>query len=340
MEYLFENKLYGIRFLQQEDLPVFMEFLAKEWSSTHIFLKSQKLFDWQHLGDDGYNFLLAVDKNSREILGILGYIPMSQFTATQSVEKFGAIWQVTENAPLGLGMKLMNILIKDPNRDFFGAVGISEIAKNLYTILGFQTGELNHYYLPNANVKQPVICANPRYSSSQSTPSELDFKILENIEDISLQHPHKPSKNIQYLINRYQQHPIYNYLFYGVYKNTELLSIWVIRKQGQANASCLRIVDMFGRLDIDASLTAPIQKILLQENAEYIDCLNYGVAETSFAKMGFQKLDQESDTIIPNYFEPFVQENIKIEFAIKTDYPDIVLFKGDSDQDRPNQLPL
>ncbi len=37
------------------------------------------------------------------------------------------------------------------------------------------------------------------------------------------------------------------------------------------------------------------------------------------------------------YFEPFIRKNVKIEFATDTNYEDLVIFKGDSDQDRPNQ---
>jgi hypothetical protein len=45
----------------------------------------------------------------------------------------------------------------------------------------------------------------------------------------------------------------------------------------------------------------------------------------------------DGNLIIPNYFEPFEQKNVKIELAYKADFP-YVAFKGDSDQDRPNIL--
>ena len=69
------------------------------------------------------------------------------------------------------------------------------------------------------------------------------------------------------------------------------------------------------------------------ENAEYIDCLNYGISQETFLNMGF--LVREN-IIIPNYFEPFEQRNVDIEFAFSSKSDEYVIFKGDSDQDRPS----
>ena len=78
-----------------------------------------------------------------------------------------------------------------------------------------------------------------------------------------------------------------------------------------------------------------VQLHLKTENAEYIDCVNFGIDEETFLNAGFTKLHLDRDTIIPNYFEPFERKNIKIEFSYKSKKPYMV-FKGDSDQDRPN----
>ena len=79
------------------------------------------------------------------------------------------------------------------------------------------------------------------------------------------------------------------------------------------------------------------QNLLLLEDSEYVDILNYGISVKIFEKLGFSKLDFSTDKIIiPNFFNPFVQENIKIEFSYKSDYDDFVIFRGDGDQDRPS----
>ena len=54
--------------------------------------------------------------------------------------------------------------------------------------------------------------------------------------------------------------------------------------------------------------------------------------------MGFKIKSDNSKKIIPNYFEPFIRENIIINFAYKSKFnrKNFFLFKGDCDQERPN----
>ena len=46
----------------------------------------------------------------------------------------------------------------------------------------------------------------------------------------------------------------------------------------------------------------------------------------------------KKNIIIPNYFEPFKRENIKLRYAIWPDKKTLPIFKGDCDQDRPNVI--
>ena len=56
-------------------------------------------------------------------------------------------------------------------------------------------------------------------------------------------------------------------------------------------------------------------------------------------KSGLVKNSFKNETIIPNYFEPFVKKNINLGWAIKTNKVKITpMFKGDCDQDRPSLL--
>ena len=58
-----------------------------------------------------------------------------------------------------------------------------------------------------------------------------------------------------------------------------------------------------------------------------------GVDSNILQKAGWIKLD-ETDNIIPNYFSPYEQINVDINYC--TSDENIVLFRGDGDQDRPN----
>ena len=93
---------------------------------------------------------------------------------------------------------------------------------------------------------------------------------------------------------------------------------------------------MIGNFENRFILKDCFQHLIIENNAEYADCYNYGIKKEIFSDWGFEIKD-ESKIIIPNYFEPFIQNNIKLKFAVKTTSP-FYIFKGDSDQDRPSIL--
>ena len=74
---------------------------------------------------------------------------------------------------------------------------------------------------------------------------------------------------------------------------------------------------------------------MYQGRYEYIDCLCDGIEDTLFDKIGFSRKKHDGNTIIPTYFEPFIQKNVKIHF--EKSLQSQVLFKGDSDADRPSK---
>ena len=67
---------------------------------------------------------------------------------------------------------------------------------------------------------------------------------------------------------------------------------------------------------------------------------SFGVPINLLEEAGLTNRKNEEGLIIPNYFEPFVKENVDITYAYKADdhHPPIRLFKGDGDQDRPAQI--
>ena len=68
---------------------------------------------------------------------------------------------------------------------------------------------------------------------------------------------------------------------------------------------------------------------MTKNNYEYIDILCSGLDEKMLMQSGFTKLDNDGDMIIPNYFEPFVQENVKVHYEKSNE--NLIIFKGDAD---------
>lgn len=317
------------------------DFIESFWKRNHSLAKSTALLDFQHYNaNDGlYNYYCAEERKC--IWGILGYIPTSQFDKTLFDEKdvWGAMWKIREDCPIhGMGLELMDCLLEGYNS--FGAIGISNIARKIYRLYGMKIDVLKQYYIANPSITQFVICKgliNKRISACSN--KEWSLKVLyslSNIKDISCSY--RPRKTITYLKNRYEFHPIYKYFFWGIYKGDNIVSLWVLRRISIGNNSVFRIVDMLGDIEDIPNIAHLIQSELQNECVEYVDCLNYGIQSSDFETIGFIQHNLDSqNAIVPNYFEPFEQRNVKIELAYKSDYK-YVAFKGDSDQDRPNLL--
>lgn len=332
---------YTIRLCYKHELDDLLDFIKHYWKENHIFNKSISLFNWQHLGESHVNFVMAKDNETGRLLGVLGFIPTYQYDENLKDKKdmWGAIWKITNDAPSGLGLKIMQFFYAEINPISYGAIGNTPIALSLYKLIKLKTGNLNQYFLFSNSSEQYDIAKTGNLDKNDKDIHQMDEMVIKEINlssDILLPHLHCPQKSLAYLINRYQNHPIYKYIFFGVYDDNVIKAILIIRKQFAGASSCLRIVDIYGNINAIGCLYRQLQDLMKKEGSEYIDCYNHGISETVFSRIGLKKLDPNGETIIPNYFEPFEQRNVIINFAVKTLYPDYVIFKGDGDQDRPS----
>ena len=93
------------------------------------------------------------------------------------------------------------------------------------------------------------------------------------------------------------------------------------------------LTSTIGDFTFMGSISGLLDNLLEKYEAEYVDCYEVGINEEDMKRAGWKKT-ADSGNVIPNYFEPFIQKNIDIYYF--SSEPDIVLFKGDGDQDRPN----
>lgn len=337
--------VYTIKKVPYIEKSKLVHFLDTHWQKGHALVKSPALLDFQHysLQDDSYNFLVAEDNETKEFDALIGFIPTAQYDTSlvNNGDYWGAIWKIREDIDNDeintIGFMLWKKMFKLPNFHSYAAIGISDIAKRIYIASRLKVGTLNQYYVLNNKCNTFRIAGNVteeclKHSNVDDT-CELHWIKGEDLHRLSLNPFYRPYKTLAYFQKRYVEHPIYKYRFLGVYKNEKICTLLVIRKIDVNESSVLRIVDVFGKLE--GSIYNGLQNLLQIENAEYLDIYNYGIAEEVFQTLGFSKLNTEGSLIIPNYFEPFVQSNVKIGIGYKADF-DYVAFKGDSDQDRPN----
>lgn len=337
--------IYDIHFCSFGELPELQSFIDKYWRKNHIMTYSKLLFEFQHKieGQDHYTFVIAKNVESNEIDGVYGYIETNKYDNTHSIPNigWGAIWKVRDdifNKEIGkLGLKMLKFILKNSTIETFAALGISSIHKKIALSLNFKVGTINHYYIVNNNLKEYSIIVNPLKKEITKANKYVSIEICKDISKFTVPSGLNPFKNVSYFINRYQKHPIFNYEFWVVYHNDVPLLIFSVRKISINNSCIYRIIDMIGNLPSNISLLSEIQQILIRNNAEYIDCLNYGIQMEFFTNIGFTLKSPNGDTIVPDHLDPLEHKNIPLEFDCMDDIG-LVIFKGDGDQDRPNKL--
>ena len=330
-------------------MPQLIDFIMKYWSDDHIFTKSIEMLRFQHYNADKneYNFILANNLKSGEIDGIIGLIPLSHYDPELRCfnETWGGIWKVRDdvhNEEIGMiGMLLFDYLRQYKTHC---SISMSPLANKLHAIMKYKMGVMNQHFIINPTMRTFNVAVVPDDyvqiipASSRSISRLTPIRDLESVAYQSLKCSYHPVKSIVYLINRFLRHPLYKYSFYGAYNNDhDLLAIFVTRKIEINGSKVIRIVDVLGALENLGSLRKAFIDILEREKYEYVDFMNYGIPLDLLRELGFDLLDPFSNIIIPNYFEPFYKKNIVIDCAIKSPH-NCVIFKADSDQDRPSVI--
>jgi hypothetical protein len=311
-----------------------LNFIDSHWRKDHIFVHNQKLFDWQHKSGSLYNFVLA--RQNSEIVGILGFIPTYQYSNSlkKHNELWLSIWKVRDdiNKP-GLGLMMLNYLKRKFNNPTICAIGLSEQVIPLYKALKYNIGILKHRAFFN-QIKRKLILAVPdKAQNVNCNINGIQYIDIKEINSIKLSFnlfKTSPTKNKEYIVNRYLNHPSYEYKFICFTKNNRLITLVVYRVIELQGAKIARVIDSFGRNIVDEEFNNAISSFIIEHNFEYLDVVSN---LPSIGQSGF--ISTKHDFVIPNYFEPFEMRNIEIDFAYKSENA-ITIFKGDSDQDRPN----
>ncbi len=328
------------------DVDEIRDFIHEEWKKNHILARDRNFFEYEHVVGDRVNFVLARDNGV--ICGVLGFIPTAK-TLVSDVAT--VIWKVSSTCsnPI-LGIELLNFLQDQPNVDTVFSVGINSKTIGIYKYLEMFTGKLEQYVLINRSLDRFVIGKFSKSALGESVDpiaSEEDFSVrkLTRSDDLGsfpfeqgTNENHTPSKDSVYFTKRYWEHPVYKYSIFGVFRGQKLESVLVTRIQEWKGSKVLRVVDFYGHESALPMFGSFLRCFLEAENLEYADFYSFGLSSAMLQRSGFQlvPLDQE-DLVVPNYFSPFLQENIPIHFFAATQNPEVLrLFKGDGDQDRPS----
>ena len=347
---------YEIRFCKKNEVAQLQKFIGEHWKPNHILALSRELLDWQHLDrdTDTYNFVIARHRESGEIHAAYGFIPTGLFDPALMPAKdyWPAVWKAREDvgAP-GLGMFVYYYFVKQKKPRSLSGFGMNPDLAPLARKISHAMGMLDHFYMLDPTKKDPALVGgfDDRFISSVGGSDDVELvridaeDFVERAAEIAYRPSAKdvPAKSIKYLEHRYVRHPFYDYACHRVDRMGRPKAIVVTRLASHDGANALRIVDFFGETSSLVGARSAFEKLLVEYDAEYIDFYNLGLDHEDLFAAGFMLRGPEDGIVIPNYFEPYEQRNVELDYVIYTDVSEFNFrfVKGDCDQDRPNALP-
>lgn len=334
------DELFDFRIATVNDIDNIMLFIKEEWNYNHILAHDKNFFIWMYGNEDSseINFVLMVDKNNN-IKGLNGFIKYSQDSSRLYVSS--AITKVSNSVTIPLAgvelIKRFHLLINAKGYYSYGTnpKTMIPIAQRIFK---YDTGYMDQYYrlnngmdnfsvaVVNNKVILPIEKGNCRLCQILSKDELSNYDFERNYDN-------QAYKSKEFIIKRYFKHPIYSYkLFFISEGNSKHKGLLIAREISVLEGKILRIMDYIGDLTALRDIGHAIDNLIIENNYEYVDFYEKGIPEEYMREIGFIK--NTGENIIPHYFEPFVQENIKLMYQRSN--KNIVIFKADGDQDRPN----
>ncbi|MCS5503259.1 hypothetical protein NY607_19315 [Lysinibacillus sp. A4] len=335
------DEIYNFRQAKLSDQENIMKFIKLHWRENHILGNDETFFKFEHGDGDKINFIICEDKKSNEITGIHGFIPYS-FNKRNS-HYCGVMTMVRKDVAIPLlGVELIKRFIQITKYNTYCGIGTNPktmvpLVKRVFRRF---TGTMSHYYKLNPNnydfkiakiVQKSCIVTDCKTDSVEFIEIS-SFTELKNTFELNLEYRFLPFKEDWYLKKRYFDHPVYNYRVFVLTGTNK--AIIIAREININNSKILRFVDFIGDIKMLSKIDNFTDELLINENYEYIDFLVGGLPTNYLVESGFTLKDEHTQNIIPNYFEPFIQQNVEIWYEVS--HENMIVFKGDADADRPN----
>lgn len=329
------DERYDIRQARYDEIPEIMDFIDNYWKKGHILAKNRELFEYEYVPDGKVNFYIAKNKETQEIESLQGFIYTSESESKKDI--WGSISKTRNDHPNMpfLCRELTVRICEDLNIRYELGVGVNKkTALALAELDGYYSHKMNHYYRLSdreeykiAEIKNKILKPKDK-SIQQYSPQKVNsIEELKKQYDFSIAENSIPYKDEWYINRRYFKYPFYDYSVYVIRD-----AFFVTREQKLNDEKILRIVDYIGNQSSFGELYDYFSNKLTEY--EYIDFYNFGFKDEHLKEAGFINKEETPENIIPNYFSPFVKENIDI--YVHSQAENTLYFKGDSDQDRPN----
>ncbi len=310
-----------------EDVPALVRFIDEEWKRGHALATSRALLDWQYRNADGsYSFVIA--RRGDAIIGIVGYIATRRYDPALADANvlWLTTWKVRADAHVAaLGLSLLQHVERAEPHAAIGAVGFNPQTRPMYAALGYRVGELDHSVARRRNADGELA------AESIDDPRQCDELTVAGPPGVA------PRKTPRYFASRYLRHPFYRYSLVALRDPRGVVGLMAARVAEHDSLRALRIVDFLGDAAAFARSGAAVQSMIRTHDAAYADIYHAGLDPSALASAAFTRVDPDGAEIVPDHFEPFEDRNVRLWYAMRGDVEPMV-FKGDSDQDRPNRI--
>lgn len=335
------DEKYDIRLAKYDEIPKIMAFIEDNWKKDHILARDRGFFEYEFLEEDGtVNVLIAIDRKKQTIEAMQGILKASR--DKKHLDIWGSCWKVLPgNLPM-LGFEVWNQCTIQTGARYQLGMGANPntARKVLERMLRTKVIKMKHYYILNDSKENFHIAkiVNKERIHKISAPQFLVERIFDKEQFLSyypdIDNPEAvPYKDAWYLTKKYFNHPIYRYEVYRISDKGKTCSFFVIRLQEYGTSKVARMVEYVGDSAAIAYTGNFFVNYLKEKDCEYIDFYNYGFKDQTLLSVGFVQRTEDDANIIPNYFHPFVQENIDI--WILQPLEGAIYCKADGDQDRP-----
>lgn len=325
-----------VRRANEEDIPQILEYIDNKWLKNHWIVREDSAFKWQYTSD-GLDFVIGVNE-AGDIKGIMGYI---SYDETPNRDVALSMWMADPEDGF-LGIQLLSFIMKDvPHRVMFSPGINVRTTESIYKIFRIKTGKMNQWYRLNDCDEYKIALVNKKSIPDYKCNADVKFvsyktfdDMLEDFDyDAHVDKNDVPYKGKNYVKRHYYEHPTFSYELYGVKPNgSETEAVLVTRKQEVDDDNVLVFVDLIGNIENISYITPHLDKLMKEYGSECVYTYEAGVPERFFRDAGWLRAD-EGENIIPNYYFPFLRKNVEVNYC--TTDENIVLLKGDGDQDRP-----
>ena len=326
-----------IRRAVYEDIPNIMKFMDEHWKPGNVLATDREFFEWQFWDGKKLNMFIGIDEENGKIYGMIGAVV---YNRSSDPDISACTWQVIKSSNPMLGIELSDYMYEQLNVRYSCAAGLSKKAVRINKLRGNTVFEMDHYYrlADRADYKIAKVVDKIIPDSKETGYSLEPIYSVEEMEEIISEEALKMqilSKDYDYIERRYFKHPIYHYDIWKIVnaeKNSH--SVLITRDEGVEDRKVCKIIDYYGDMEDLGKIAAAVDRLMEEKGYEFVDIYSFGIPVEIYEQGGFVRCSENDGTIIPNYFHPFVQENVSLKL-VHSMTEGVRFFRGDGDQDRP-----